>query len=55
MPYIGKGKNINLNISVMFVPDRRRFGHVDVVSYSKSSHVWMGRGDKGRLGARQGG
>jgi hypothetical protein len=29
------------------VPDRRRFGHVDVVSDSKCLHVWTGRGEKG--------
>ncbi len=32
------------------VPERRRFGHVHVVSGSKCSHVWAGRGEKGDVG-----
>jgi hypothetical protein len=40
---------------VICVPDRRRFGHVDVVSGSKCSHMWMGQGEKGTVGDRQGG
>ncbi len=35
------------------VPDRRRFGHVDVVSAGRCSHVWRGGGKRGR-GVRQG-
>jgi hypothetical protein len=31
-------------------PDRRRFGHVDVVFSSKCLHVWMGKGRRLRWG-----
>ncbi len=35
-------------------PTEKILGHVEVVGDSKCSHVWMGRGKKGTLGARQG-
>jgi hypothetical protein len=36
------------------VPNRKRIGHVDVAFFSTCSHVWMGGGGKGIIGARQG-
>jgi hypothetical protein len=39
---------------LVVVPSRRRFGHVDVVCGSNCSQVWVGRGDKGTVGVRQG-